>query len=164
MKTPREILFARHQSAAPALDAIRQKAVGQLNTEEQKAPSPRPSSIEWEREAVGQPFLYVGRKPLGRFLVLAIQFWRELILPCRRVWTGLAAVWIFILMVNFSQRDNLNSATGRPAPSGPMVMSLQAQQHWLNQVLADRTAPVESDQPRNFSPKPRSATSRTVAL
>jgi hypothetical protein len=160
MKTPREILLGKHQPAMPKLDAIRQKAVGQIVDE----PSPRPSPIGWERKAVGQPFLYVGRKPLGHFLVLAIQMWTELILPCRRVWTGLVTVWIFILMVNFSQRDNLNSATGRPAPSGPMVMSLQAQQHWLNQVLADRTAPVESDQPRNFSPKPRSATSRTVAL
>src|SRR5580693_9148009 len=81
MKTPREILLGKHQPAMPALDAIRQKAVGQLNTEEQKAPSPRPSPIGWERAAVGQPLIYVGRKPLGRFLVLAIQMWTELILP-----------------------------------------------------------------------------------
>jgi predicted DNA-binding protein YlxM (UPF0122 family) len=39
MKTPRDILFARHQAAAPKLDAIRREVVAELNNQETKEQS-----------------------------------------------------------------------------------------------------------------------------
>ena len=145
MKTPREILFARHQTAAPKLDAIRREVVAGLNPQDTKARSGATTLAAWG---------------LGG----ANKLWLELVWPCRRVWTGLAAAWILILMVNFSLRDNAGRATGKPARSGEMIMSVQAQQRWMNELLADSSAPPEADRPRNVAPKPRSEKTGTAAV
>jgi len=92
------------------------------------------------------------------------KLWLELIWPCRRIWTGLAAVWVLLFIVDFSQRDNVSGATGQPARSGEVIMSLQAQQRWMNELLADRSAPPETDRSRNFAPKPRSETLGTATV
>ena len=136
MKTPREILLARHQAVMPKLDAIRNEAVSRLPTARR-----------------------------GEVLIhLPMRFWQELVLPCHRLWAGLATVWVLLFIVNFAQRDNVNSITGQPAQPELVVMSLQAQQRWLNELLADRAAPVEADRPRHFAPKPRTENSATVVL
>jgi len=136
MKTPREILFARHQAAAPKLDPIRREVVRKLNnqaTKEQSFPAVFVSSL----------------------LGCSNKFWQELILPSRRVWTGLAVVWVLIFAVNFSQRDTVSSVSGKPVRSQAVMMSWQAQQRWMNELLADRSAPPEAERPKTFSPKPR---------
>jgi hypothetical protein len=139
MKTPREILLARHQAALPKLDALRRDTLETLP----QLPS---------------------RRPRAPFVHLPTRFWQELILPCRRLWTGLATVWVLIFIVHFSQRDNVNSVTGQPAQPESVVMSLQAQEEYLNAQLADRAAPMEADRPRNFSPKPRTENCETAIL
>jgi hypothetical protein len=131
MKTPREILFARHEGALPKLDAIRREVVGRL-------PAGRQSKTSAH---------------------LVARLWQELILPCRRLWTGLATVWVLIFIVNFTQRDNVNSITGQPAHPESVVMSLQAQQRWADGIAAE-----DADRPRNFSPKPRTENSETAVL
>jgi hypothetical protein len=136
MKTPREILLARHQAAALKLDAIRRELVRELNNQETKK----------------QSFSVIF---VSLFLGCSNKFWQELVFPCRRIWTGLAAVWLLLFLVNFSQRDNVSSITGKPVRSGELIMSLQAQQRWMNELLADRLLPPEVVQPRNFTPKPR---------
>ena len=145
MKTPRDILFARHQAAAPKLDAIRRSVVDELNNQTTKE----------------QSFFAVF---VSSFLCCSNKFWLELVWPCRRIWTGLATVWVLIFIVNFSQHDNVSSVTGKTVPSGGAVMSPQAQQHWMNELFADRSMPPEADRPRNFSPMPRSETSETAAV
>lgn len=140
MKTPREILFSRHQSATPALDAIRQKALLQL---------PATSS-----ESSSAPTVSL----LGRF-------WQELVVPCRRIWTGLAVAWLFIFVVNATQRDNINSVTGHPVSPDQIVVNPMAEQRLMNELLADRTAVVpDVDRHRSASPKPRTAISPTAAV
>ncbi len=136
MKTPREILFARHKAAAPKLDAIRRSVVRELNNEDAKTQS--------------FPTRFA---PLR--LCCSNKFWLELIWPCRRIWTGLATVWVLIFLINFSQRDAVSSVTGKPVRSGGPAISLQAQQRWMNELFADRATPPDADRPRNFSPKPR---------
>ncbi|HZL78516.1 MAG TPA: hypothetical protein VFC17_06655 [Candidatus Limnocylindrales bacterium] len=146
MKTPRDILFARHQAAAPKLDAIRQSAVAAVcdrrisadGTDERRSQTAAPTILQ--------------------------TFWRELIFPCHRIWAGLATMWVLIFIINFSQRDNVSSVTGKPVRSGGAVMSLQAQQRLMNELLADRSMPPETDPPRNFSPKPRTETSETTTV
>ena len=97
MKTPRDILFARHQAAAPKLDAIRREVVAGLNHQATKAPSPAINLVSW---CLG------GSKKL----------WQELIWPCRRIWTGLSVIWILIFIVNFSQRDDSQTMLAKSAP------------------------------------------------
>jgi hypothetical protein len=136
MKTPREILLERHRAAEPKLDAIRQEVVRELNNEATKEQSSFAAFVAW-------------------LLCCFKIFWRELILPSRRIWTGLAAVWLLIFAVNFFQRDEVSSLTGKPVCSPAVMMSWQAQQRWMNELLADRAAPPETERPKIFSPKPR---------
>ena len=87
MKTPREILFARHQAAAPKLDAIRREVVARI--------VPRCNRREAVRKFTFAATVAMFNRDSGS----------ELIWPCRRIWAGLAAVWILIFAFNFSQRD-----------------------------------------------------------
>jgi hypothetical protein len=145
MKTPRDILLARHQTAMPKLDAIRREVVANLNHQDTKAPSRTIDLVSW---------------CLGGL----IQLWRQLFWPCRRIWSGLATMWIFLAAVNLAQRDNVSSVTGKPVRSAEVIMSAQNQQRWLNELLADRSAPAETDRPRNLAPKPRTEKSKTAAV
>ena len=135
MKTPRDILLARHQAAAPKLDAIRRAVVAGLNhqaTKEQSIPASLAASL------------------LGCFHKL----WLELFWPARRTWAGLAAVWIGILAVNFSQRD--------PAPvlavksSSPQMMLTFRQQERLLAELTGPNEPSVAEPPKKVVPRPRS--------
>ncbi len=145
MKTPRDILFARHQSVAPKLDAIRRGVVGELNNEETKKQS--------------FPAAFV-----SSLLCCSNKLWLELVWPCRRIWTGLATVWVLLAIINFSERDNVSGVTVISAHSDGTMMSLQVQQRWMNELLEDRSLPVEADRPRNFTPKPRTEHTETVTV
>jgi hypothetical protein len=146
MKTPREILLARHRAAEPKLDAIRREAVNAAaDVNRRKSP--------------------VRELTFAAALANAIRLlFRELVWPCRRTWAGLAVVWALLFIVNFSQRDPVSSVTGQPVRSQVVVMSWQVQQRWMNELLADRSSPPEADHPRNFAPKPRSETLGTATV
>jgi hypothetical protein len=145
MKTPRKILLARHQAAGPKLDAIRREVLA-----------------DWCCEASQEPNRAAALA--ATLLAFPTQLWLELIRPCRRIWTGLASVWVLLFLINFSQRDNVSSVTGKPVVSGEVMMSFQTQQRWMNELLADRAIPTEADQKRNFSTKPRSEITGTAAV
>ncbi len=136
MKTPREILFARHQAVVPKLDAIRREVVGKLNHQDTKAQSWSTILVSW---------------CLGG----SNKLWLELVLPCRRVWTGLAAAWIVIFIVNISQRDGSSAGNAKSPASPEIMMTFGEQQKLLNELFADRSFPAEATQPKIYSPKPR---------
>ena len=142
MKTPRDILLAQHRAAGPKLDAIRRALVAELNHEDKKAQS-------WLAGLVSS------------CLRGSNVFWRELILPSRRIWAGLAAVWFLIVAVNVSQREHL---PGGNISAGPVMMSFSEQQRLLNELFADRAPVAEADRPQKFSPKPRTEKIRTAAV
>ena len=145
MKTARDILFARHQAAAPKLDAIRRQVVVELNnkvTKEQSWPASLVTSL----------------------LGCSNKFWLELIWPCRRIWTGLATIWILIIIINLSQRDASQTGVAMHSPSPDMLMTFRDQQKLLNELFADRALPAEAEQPRIFSPKPRTETTEPLTV
>jgi hypothetical protein len=144
MKTPRDILFARHQNTSPKLDAIRQSTVA--------AVCDRRASTNDARE----------RRSQTAATRILQTFWRELIFPCRRIWTGLAAAWILILIVNVSQRDGSQLMMAKSAPTAEMMMTFRDQQKLLNELLADRSPPMDAGRPRIFSPKPRTETTELL--
>ena len=85
MKTPRDIMFARHQATAPKLDVIRREVMAVELREGRRAAVPK--------------FRVADTATLPKLV------WLELIWPCRRIWTGLAAVWVLLFIVNFFQHD-----------------------------------------------------------
>jgi hypothetical protein len=150
MKTPREILFARHQAAKPRLDAIRQAAVAAVCDRRESA------SDATERRSQTAATTRSWAATLVSVCLRGLTTpWRELILPTRRIWTGLATVWVLIFIINLSQRDTTSSVTGQPVRSPAVMMSLEVQQRWMNELFADRSTPPEADRPKNIVPKPR---------
>jgi hypothetical protein len=145
MKTPREILLARHGAAECRLDDIRQKVIAEEFDDKGRTSA---SQKEQSRNFVAW---------LLRCLTVP---WRELVLPSRRIWTGLGAVWALIFVVNLAQRDNVSSVTGQTVRTAPVMMSLQAQQRLMNEVLADRVAAPDADRPKVVTPRPRTESSR----
>jgi len=139
MKSPRDILFARYEAAVPKLDAIRHSTV--------TAVCDRPTAVDTSPERRSQTAATVFQ-----------MFWRELIFPCRRIWAGLAAVWILLFIINFSQRDGSQAVIAKSAPTVEMVATFRDQQKLLNELLADRSLPVDAERPRTYSPKPRTET------
>jgi hypothetical protein len=138
MKTPREILMERHQAVEPRLDAMRRSVVAELNNKE------------------------TGEHNFPAFFVSSLvgcsnKLWLELILPCRRIWTGLATVWILLFIVNVSQHDSSQARIAKSAPPAVM-MTLGDQQRILNELFADRSFASDADRPKIFSPKPRTET------
>jgi hypothetical protein len=133
MKTPREILLARHQTAVPKLDAIRREMIDGLNHQGTKAPNSVLVLVSW---------------CLGG----SNKLWQELVLPSRRIWSGLAAVWVLIFAVNFVQRE---PASAGKISAAPAMMSLREQQRWMNEPFAEREPVTDAEPPKVFSPKPR---------
>ena len=86
MKHPRDVILDRHRHAEPRLNAVRSAVLSQLQSQHANPDSP----AEENRGFV--------------LAQVATAFWRELILPCRRTWIGLAAIWVFLAVVNFQIR------------------------------------------------------------
>jgi len=146
MKTPREILLARHRAAESKLDAIRQSSVA--------AVCDRRISTDATNE----------RRSQTAATMIWYALWRELIFPCRHIWTGLAAVWVLLFIVNVSQRETVSSVTGKPVHSPAVMMSWQIQQRWMNDLLADRSTAPETDRPRSIVPKPHTQNCEITAV
>jgi hypothetical protein len=143
MNTPREILFARHQAATPKLDVIRHSVVAELNDKETKE----------------QSFLMA---LVALFRGCSNKLWLELVWPSRRIWTGLAAVWILIFIVNISQRDGSRAMMAKSTPPVDVMLTFGEQQKLLNELFADRSMPMDASRPRIFSPKPRTETAKCL--
>jgi len=133
MKTPREILLERHQAAAPKLDAIRQSAVA----------------------AVCDRRISNERRSQTTATMILKTFWLELIWPCRRIWAGLAAVWVLIFAFNFSQRDPTEMVAQKAPPAPQMVLAFWQQEKLLAELLGSNE-PRVAEKPKVISPQPRS--------
>jgi hypothetical protein len=142
MKTPRDILFARHQAAQPKLDAVRRAVVLELNNSETKKQSSENSFVTL-------------------FLRCSKAFWNELILPSRRTWAGLATVWVLLAVTNLAQRESVPAGE---KISIPMRINFTEQQRLMNELFADRSLPMDTDRPKTFSPKPRTETFQTITV
>ncbi|HEV2330483.1 MAG TPA: hypothetical protein VGY56_17000 [Verrucomicrobiae bacterium] len=136
MKTPREILLARHKAIEPKLDDVREHVVGKLNDKDTKTQSS-------------------SERLLSLFLSCPKVVWNELVLPSRRIWAGLAVVWLVLLAANFSMRDRSEIKMAKSPPSPEMIMAFRQQQQLLSELIGQDNAPVARPQ-KPFSPKPAS--------
>ena len=140
MKTPREILFERHQAIAPKLEAIRHDVVNaEFNVGQASRLSPSEKAEKLE----------TGATPVLRLL------WRELIFPSRRIWAGLAASWILIFAFNFAQRAPAELLTRKSPPPAPqMILTFRQQERLLTELIGPNE--VQAVAPTPFLPQPRS--------
>jgi len=108
------------------------------------------------------------RKPPVRELTFAatlpVLLWRELIWPCRRIWVGLAPVWLALLVFNVTHSDHNQPKTAKSTmPPGEMRLALQEQQRILSEIIGQRPPASPAEPPRRPNNQPRSER-RTVAL
>jgi hypothetical protein len=80
----------------------------------------------------------------------------EIFWPNQKVWAGLAAIWIFIFVLNFSMRDKTPMAAEKVSPPSPEVVAELRQQRLLFAELIGSTETRIADRQKLFLPKPRS--------
>src|ERR1035437_573349 len=153
MKTPRELILARHQSAEAKLKTIRAEDLAacarsaaergslspynQARTAGDKLPPP----LKAELDAALGPGRQ--RPPAFDLATAAVQFWREALWPSRRSWLGMAAIWVGILAFGLAARDTPRTASTRPHRPDPEVLAvLRGQKQWLAQLLGPGALPL----------------------
>ena len=92
MKTPREILLKRHQSANAKLDQLRREVLSTTLSHPIR---------DFRRDGREE-------KPLAVRALFVV--WRELIWPCRRAWAGMAALWLVLWGINRGLSDTPKAA------------------------------------------------------
>ncbi len=131
MKTPRELLFARHSQAEPKLDQLRLKAL---------------AAIESKPEVAARNHLSFGQ--------VLTQAWLELVWPSRRIWAGLAAIWLAVLAANLQMKSASTLSPGAgSAPTGLWVQAIAEQRRWLAELLPPAPAPPVQTRPPAARPR-----------
>ena len=88
---------------------------------------------------------------------LSTIFW-----PHPKAWVGLATVWVFILVLNFSTRDKTPMIAEKSAPPSPEVLvELKKQQLLFAELIGTRET-TDADRPKIFAPRPRSKVSEVL--
>jgi len=88
---------------------------------------------------------------------LSTVFW-----PHPKAWAGLAAVWIFILVLNFSTRDSSPQLAVKSTPPSPEVIVQLKKQQRMFAELVGSYEPKDADRQKSFAPKPRSERVETL--
>jgi hypothetical protein len=133
MKTPREILLARHEAAKVKLDKIRRAAISEVNHEGSKE----------------QSFV-------AGLLGCSQNFWRELILPKPRAWAGVAALWTLICILRLLTPDHSPVVAQKTSVSPEVVAELKQQKAFFGELAG--LPPLPDEKPSKASPpRPRSA-------
>ena len=95
---------------------------------------------------------------------VSVREWlHDVLWPYRRIWAGLAAVWVLIFLGNASLRDHPQIFAEKPSPPAQeMLMAFKDRQSILAELLADRAAPPEAGRQRVFPPRPRTERVETL--
>jgi hypothetical protein len=132
MKTPREILLERHQSATSKLDAIRQEVLAA------------------ELESIRRPAK--GGRAFIPFASLPLKLWQELVLPYRRIWSVIATVWVAVIAINMATESGESWRIARSAakPTPEVLAALKEQRLLMAQLLEPMSSPA--DRPKILPP------------
>jgi hypothetical protein len=135
MKTPRELILERHQSAEAKLKGIRAEDLAACAR----------SAVEAGQE----------RQPTLSLSAIAGQLWQDMFWPWRRVWAGVAVTWLVILGLALATGEMPRMRVARPPQPDPETLAALRQQERLLTQLLGGTAPPPVSRPR--TPGPRSA-------
>ena len=114
MKTPKEVLLARHRGIEPKLERMWASVAAVCDRRE-------PSEVGANRA----PLQFLGWK-----------LWRELIWPCRRIWAGLACVWALIIALHLASSEPAPQIAGKSVPrSRDEMQALVEQRRMLAQMI-----------------------------
>ncbi len=84
------------------------------------------------------------------------EWWRDVIWPCRRIWAGLAVVWLLILAGNFSLGDHASTFARKSSPPSPeAIQAWRQQQRLLAELIGSSETPATTPS-KPFIPRPGS--------
>jgi hypothetical protein len=135
MKTPREILFQKHQAVESKLDAIRKTVVE-----------------EGQRVAVS-------KTRVADTATLPVLSWREFLISLRWHVGGMGAAWLVIVLLNLNMSHSTNLASTLPVAKIPAPQIILASLRENRRELLEMIQPAESHEARPaklFPPQPRS--------
>jgi anti-sigma factor RsiW len=92
-------------------------------------------------------------RPLAPKIFL-LECWHQLIWPSRRIWAGLAAVWVLILAANIAMRDS-QTTMAKTAPTTEIIMAWRQQERLLAELIGPNE-PRAAQPLKPFAPQPRS--------
>jgi anti-sigma factor RsiW len=88
--------------------------------------------------------------------IVVLECWRQLIWPSRRIWSGLAAVWLLILIANLNFHASTPRMMATTLPrSADFIMAFREQEQVLLE-LTDRSDAKAVSPPTRSAPRPRS--------
>ena len=152
MKTPRDILLARHQAATPKLDDVRRAALASgTGALASLSPAGAPACCS-ASEGACETGDRRGR--LSHYLEAT----RHFLLRPRLAWSALAVAWLVILALNFATPETSapGSALAKATPPAtPETLQALREQKRLFTELVGGTLPHDAETPR-FIPRPRS--------
>jgi hypothetical protein len=137
MRTPREILFERHQGVETKLDAVRRQALAALDS------PPPPEPLGQQRRRAG-----------GRAL-------REIIFSLRWHLAGLGAAWMLILVLSFDDAPNPAEGIARAKIPPPRELLAALLEH--RRELLELTASSDASEPGTL-PVRRSEVESRIAI
>jgi hypothetical protein len=102
-----------------------------------------------------------GRQNL--FLAAGWKLWRELVLPSRRIWAGLACAWVVIAVLNLaSSEPAMEVASLTKPPSHEEMRALIEQRHMLAQLIGPLSEHAYTQ--KRTSPGPHSERAAQTAV
>jgi len=110
---------------------------------------------DWRGEILRNARAEAGRPENGPLVRAGLKVWQELILPCRRAWAGLAAVWLLIWGINAGLSSGPGPSPAMRTATAPAALETLKEQR---RVLAELIPPADNqpaDAPRR-TPQPRS--------
>ena len=123
MKTLREVIFERHQAAAPKLDAIREKVVAGLaaDTSAEAAARSKRMVADWQRAG--------STSPVG---------WRQFLWSLRWHLAGVSAAWVVAMLLSIDPAPASAQRVAQHDTPSPqqLLAALRENQRQLRELIA----------------------------
>ena len=99
------------------------------------------------------------RQPLAALVLSFLDWCRDMVWPCRRVWTGFAAVWLVVLVSDLSTRDATQSRPTKSSRPSPQMLRafLEGEgvvAEWTKAGKAQMAEPLKASHPSPRSEQP----------
>ena len=129
----------------------------------------RPAPAEWRAEilatakAAAPPTQHATRNPPS-LLSTFNHHLSTILWPCPQAWAGLAAVWLLILIVNYSTEGKSQMMAKKTSPPSPEIVMALKEQHRLMAKLIEPFDQPLAEPSKPFIPRPRSESQSIITF
>jgi len=110
--------------------------------------------VQWRQEILSSAIRAASPPRATRSQALRAQLY-ALLWPCPQAWAGLAAIWLGLLVVNFTISAKTEIVAQHKVPASTQMMVLREQQQILTELIEPNETPAIS-RPKRPDARPRS--------